>query len=272
MSTAFDVISSFKEVLEKGNLLKRHLIDLQTSQIWINQGKTGFFENDLNNFIDALLDYSYENISTQQSCSATVSYQGALGGELLTLELALKLNHAKDKFRALCKELMKEQNQKKTTLIHKILKQAGFVSLKLKQVYRHIPLIDYHPRLISYCQIKHNSKIKISKEAAKEKLIKVGKGANIDVQLDWLEKTDCQLVIHRETPAIWAVNVSSFKTHTNRVITEKIITSLPVLYLMNGEYPLPIVQFSEKRIRSGRNDRTIEENAFLKSIHAYKYK
>ena len=45
-----------------------------------------------------------------------------------------------------------------------------------------------------------------TKKIAKEKFIKVGKGNNIDIQLDWLNQTNSQLVRHRETTAILAVN------------------------------------------------------------------
>lgn len=269
MRTAPEIISSFKDVIAKGDGLKRHLLDLNPSQVWINQKQSAVFEKELHRFISAMLDYYPLDYSTAKQTSA---YQGALGGSIFTLELASELNDTKDEFRLICNEFLKEQNQKKTKMIHTILEKAGFASIKLKQVYRHIPLIDYHPRLISYCQLKHNSKIKISKNKAREKLLKVGKGDNIDIQLDWLAKTDSKLVIHRETSEIWAANISSFKNENNRVITKKITTSLPIIYLMNDKLPLPDVRFSEQRTRNSRIDKIIEENPFLKSIHAYKYK
>ncbi|MCE3043788.1 hypothetical protein [Legionella sp. 16cNR16C] len=123
--------------------------------VWINVPDASYFANDLLHFAEALLDFYPSNHNNPQATSA---YQGALGGPPITLQLAEAFNAAKDRFHANCKSYMNEQKQRETLIIHMILRNAGFPPVKLKQVYRHIPILNFHPRLISYCRLCHNPK------------------------------------------------------------------------------------------------------------------
>ncbi len=173
MDSSNQLISLFENLNEILSLFKIHLSDLKSNQIWINDEDHEIFSNNTSQFIEAITDFYPSPFGRAQQTS---SYQGALGGNQETLKLTLKLNDAKDNFRKACHEIMIEQRKCETALIHKVLKDSGFPSLKLKQIFRHIPILDYHPRLISYCKTRHNSKLKISKNDAEKRLIKVGKG------------------------------------------------------------------------------------------------
>ncbi|WP_103989366.1 hypothetical protein [Legionella quinlivanii] len=268
MSSALEIVSDFKEVLAAGDALRSHLLSTKPRSVWINVPDTSYFANDVLHFAKALLDFYPSHHRNPQATSA---YQGALGGLPITLQLAEAFNAAKDRFHENCKSYMNEQKQRETLIIHMILRNAGFPPVKLKQVYRHIPILNFHPRLISYCRLRHNSKIKVSPSEAQQRLKKAGKGAHIDIQLDKITQQD-KLVIHRETHSLWAANISTFKDSSNRVTTRKLLTSMPVIYLHDKQYPEPRVKYSEQRERHQRRDKRIENDVFLKSIHAYRYK
>lgn len=264
------IIEAFKEILNAGENLKQHLFKLSNYSISIYDPTSKEFRTDINQCITAFLDFYPSDMETPQH---TTSYQGALGGNEVTLKLAAELNNKKDFFKQIVKRFMIEKNQRETTFIHKLLKEAQFPAIKLKQVYRHIPIIEFHPRLISYSSVKHNSKKRISNAEAQKKLLRAGRGEHIDVQLNKLNQSSSDLVIHRETAAVNLVNISSFKGDHNRVSTHRIFTSLPVIFLKNSDLPTPEVRFSHTRKnRKSRIDKNIEESVFLKSIHAYRYK
>ncbi|KTC71404.1 hypothetical protein Lbir_1742 [Legionella birminghamensis] len=267
MSSASQVISCFKKVLTAGEDLRHHLISLDTNAVWINTPLTRDFINDSSHLAAAILDFYPLIDNNPQSTSA---YQGAIGGTQATLRLAETFNSAKDLFCLAARAYMKEQKQRETVIIHDLLRNAGFPPIKLRQVYRHVPIVNFHPRLISFCMLRHNSKIKISQLEAQERLAKAGKGLHIDVQLNKLRQQD-NLVIHRETASIWAANISTFKEISNRVTTHKILTSLPIIYPHDTRYPFPQVKYSESRARNARRDKCMEDDVFLKSIHAYRY-
>lgn len=166
--SAIDIIEQFKNLLQEIDKLTLHIQkDLTTAPIWVNDPKQpDQFVPDYNLFIKALVDFYPGGLETPQH---TKSFQGAIGGTLKTLALIKHVNDSKDKLKSVINEYLKEIKQRDTPIIHTILKNAGFPRLKLKQVYRHIPYIDYHPRRITFTQVKHNSHKIVTKEELAKK-------------------------------------------------------------------------------------------------------
>lgn len=271
MSSISEIISCFQAILEQGEALSYHVLnELKHLPLWMSKNELLIEERSL--FTEAILNF-YKGGET--SPQHTKSYQGALGCTEITFNLAVAFNRTKDKFKNAVKAYLDEIKYKETDVIRQILKNAGYAGLKLKQVYRHLVLLDYHPRRISFSKIKHNANCFISKEEALAKLQKTGRGIHIQVQEDKLHKSLEQgLVIHRETPSTWIANVSTFKNENNLSISKKIITSLPLLYLHEEGKPHPEVTYGNKqqKERKQRSDKKIENEVFLRSIHAYRYK
>lgn len=272
MISELDVVSCFKKIIEKRKKVRSHLLEeWNGDSLWISEEHNNL-TCDIYLFTNALLDI-YRN--QQRSPQHTSSWQGALGGSAITLQTIKELNQAKSLFKDTVRGYLKVAKQRETTIIHELLFNAGFKPVKLMQVYRQIPIVDYHPRRISFTLVRHNSQKKITKGQAIEKLIKAGQGSHIDNQLDKLNRqgNDINLIVHREISQLWAANIGTFKDENNRSSTTKIMTSLPIIYLHQPTLPQPLVSYSEKRTsRKPRADKKIEKEVFLKSIRTYRYK
>ncbi|WP_419418395.1 hypothetical protein ACNVED_07460 [Legionella sp. D16C41] len=273
--SASDIIASYNTLLKNLDELKNHLdTELQVNPVWINDpANKEILIADYNYFFAALTDFYPGDLETPQH---TKSFQGALGGSTRTLQLVEVINKSKDQLKAVINNYLQEINMKDTQVIHTIFKNAGFSRLKLKQVYRHIPCIDYHPRRITFTQVKHNSHIVISKKELAARLNKIGKGRHIDVQQQMLQYLDDEkLAIHRDTQFLWAANIATFKNEEGLSSTKKLMTSMPIVYLHQTDLPEPLVNFSRRQKRSlltVRSDKKIEDEVFLPSAAAYRYK
>lgn len=269
MASAFEIVEKFQELLEKGRAAVHHIThDLTHLPAWIND-EAGNFIHDKQRLADALLNFFRQTEATPQH---TMSYQGALGGTLETFSYIQAYNEAKDSLKQSIKNYLANIQYRDTDVIRKILANAGYPGIKLKQVYRHVMCIKTHPRRISFSRIKHNSHRKVSKSEALAMLHSVGEGLHIDVQERKLNQWQGELVICRETPAIWVANISSFKDESNRSSVNKMITALPIVYLHNEEKPSPLIIYGkESKKRKPRSDKLIEDTVFLPSIHAYRY-
>ncbi|STX28896.1 DNA replication terminus site-binding protein (Ter protein) [Legionella beliardensis] len=275
MSSAIDIVDHFNALLKSMEILQDHIrTKLTTHPVWINDpANKEILVPNYEHFFAALIDFYPGDLETPQH---TKSYQGALGGTLATLQLVQNVNNSKDELKSVINDYLKEMKSKDTQVIHTILKNAGFRRLKLKQVYRHIPCLDYHPRRITFTQVKHNSHIIISKKELAARLDKIGKGLHIDVQQQKLQfLDDDKLAIHRDTQCLWAANVATFKNEDGLSFTKKLMTSMPIIYLHQDDLPITDVNFSRRQKRSlatVRSDKKIEDEVFLPSAAAYRYK
>ncbi|MGQ3887489.1 DNA replication terminus site-binding protein [Legionella sp. CNM-1927-20] len=273
--SAIDIIDCFNALLKNLEEFKIHVYqELKNNPVWINDpSNKEILISDYNHFIAALTDFYPGDLETPQH---TKSFQGALGGNLTTLQLVNSVNKSKDQLKAVINEYLNEIKTKDTQVIHTLLKNARFPRLKLKQVYRHIPCIDYHPRRITFTQVKHNSHKVISKKELAARLDKIGKGRHIDVQQQKLQYLDDdKLAIHRDTQSLSAVNIATFKNEEGLSFTRKLMTSMPIVYLQQDNLPLPEVGYSRRQKRSlstVRSDKKIEDEVFLPSAAAYRYK
>jgi len=130
---------------------------------------------------------------------------------------------------------------------------------------------------MAWTKAKNGSNVTVSKIQAKDLLLKKGQGKHIELQLLQLNalKENDTLIIHRDIKPYWVVNVASFKNSEGRSITEKVRTSLPLFYIHDSEFPVPVVCFSHKadRDKTGfRADKRLEDKPFLPSISAYRYR
>jgi hypothetical protein len=273
--SAINIVNCFNALLKSLEEFENYVYkDLKNNPVWINDpANKELLISDYNHFIAAITDFYPGDLETPQH---TKSFQGALGGNLTTLQFVSLINKSKDQLKAVINEYLEEIKIKDTQVIHTILKNAGFPRLKLKQVYRHIPCIDYHPRRITFTQVKHNSHIVISKKELAARLNKIGKGRHIDVQQQKLQYLDDdKLAIHRDTQSLWAANIATFKNEEGLSFTKKLMTSMPIVYLQEEGLPSPEVSFSRRQKRpllTVRSDKKIEDDVFLPSAAAYRYK
>lgn len=275
MNSASDIINHFNALLKSMDDLQTHVyLDLNNYPTWINDpNNKDILMPDCKVFMAALADFYPSDLETPQH---TKSYQGALGGTLKTIQLVHQVNESKDKLKSVINNYLQEAKSKDTHLVHLIFKNAGFSRLKLKQVYRHIPCLDYHPRRITFTQVKHNSHVIVSKKELVARLSKIGKGRHIDVQQQKLHHLDDEkLAIHRDTQLLWAANVATFKNEEGLSSTKKLMTSMPIVYLHQEDFPQTDVNFSRRQQRSlltVRSDKKIEDDVFLPSAAAYRYR
>lgn len=208
----------------------------------------------------------------------TFTCPGAIGATKQTFALVKAVNQAKDKFTAVVHTFIAKQpaNPIPTRKMRQLLALSGYPSIMMRQVYRHLTFVDYHPPRIGWTKAKSGSHVVISKGKARELLLRVGEGKHIEVQLaklSQLEKRE-KLVIFHEINQCWIANVASIKDREGHSTTQKIRSALPIFYLHNEKLPPPEVCFSSKikqNTKSHRLDKKIQDMPFLNSINAYRY-
>lgn len=270
-----DIVSSFEIFIRALDTLCLHVHDdLKKLPVWIDNGK-GQFVNDRNKLI-----YVLKHISPKAELSPQETYScpGVVGATPQTFKLINKVNLAKDDFKAVVLKYNDIFKANPTKPARQILSAAGYGSVKLVQVYRHIPFIDFHPRRIAWSISKDTCNRRVSITQAKEMLLRAGQGEHIEIQLAKLSllKPKDKLVIYRPIGKYWGINIATFRDKHNHSTNYRIRKeSLPLFYLHNDKLPMPEVCFSKKADRNNtgiRIDKKIEDVPFLKSIKAYRYK
>jgi hypothetical protein len=265
------VIEHFKALHYQLNELAEHISnDLASYPVWVMD--KGELTNNRNIAEKIFLEFSHHSNLGQE----TLSCPGSIAGNLKTVDLVKNINEAKSVFQATCSFYLKMLDTRDTQPIRKLLGGIGYPDIKLRQIYRKINYINFHPRKISFTLSKHNSHRVVSKKEALDKLNKLGQGSHIHWQCDLIKKMDDEkIVIHDEIKPIWAVNLSTFKKEDGKSDFMKILTRLPIIYLHDFNLPPPQVNFSrgyERKNNSPRADKKIETEPFLPSLRGYKYK
>ncbi len=270
-----DIVSSFEVFLSALDELCLHVHDdLKKLPVWIDNGKGQFIDDR-----DKLI-YVLKHISPKAGLSPQETYScpGVTGATRETFKLIDKVNAAKDEFKTVVLNYKDIFKANPTKPARQILAAAGYGGIKLVQVYRHIPFINIHPRRIAWSISKDSRNQRISISQAKERLLRVGQGEHIDIQLAKLSllKPRDKLVVYRPIGEFWGINIATFKDKHNHSTNYRIRKkSLPLFYLHNEKFPKPEVCFSKKAVRNNpgkRADKVIEDKPFLKSIKAYRYK
>ena len=265
-------ISRFTALLQALDALNLHIQrELSTLPLWIDNGAGEFVKN-RNKVIFALGNFGpTQGLSPQE----TFKCPGVIAGTLDTLTLIDKLNQEKSAFKELVQACHQSTEQDCTKFVRDTLARAGHPGIKLKQVFRHIIYINYHPRRIAWTKGKHTTSKQLSIQASEKLLAKAGQGLHIEIQklkLNGLSQ-QTKLIKHRAIKPGWVVNIGAFKEN-NCSAYEDIRTALPIFYLHDPQCPNPIVCFSKARehTRKMRIDKQIESTAFLPSISVYRYK
>lgn len=265
-------ISCFTTLLQTLDKCNLHIQnELSELPIWVDNG-AGDFVNNRDKIIFALGNFGpTQGLSPQE----TFKCPGVVAGTQHTLMLVNELNQIKTTFKELVRACQQSTQQDITKFVRDSLAYAGYPGIKLKQVFRHIIYINYHPRRIAWTKGKHTTSKQLSKQASEKLLEKAGQGLHIDIQklkLNGLHH-ETKLIKHRDIKPGWVVNIGSFK-EKNCSAYEDIRTALPLFYLHDQQLPNPMVCFSKPRMqnRKMRIDKQIESMAFLPSISVYRYK
>lgn len=267
-----DIISSFELFLKALDKLCNHIQnDLQQYPVWIDNGQGQFIHS------RKLAVSAIKHISPRINLSPTETFvcPGVVGGTIKTFALIDKLNKLKDDFKKTVLKYKDICKRNTTRPVREILAIAGYGGVKLMQVYRHITYVDFHPRRIAWSKSKNATYKRISINAARNMLLKAGKGKHIDIQLSKLGllKPRQKLVIFRQTRDYWGINLATFKDVRGNSINFRLRDeSLPLFYLHDKKMPEPIVCFSNIGRAHNRTDQKIDNKPFLKSIKAYRYK
>lgn len=267
-----DIISSFELFLKALDKLCEHVLnDLKQYPVWIDNGH-GQFIHSRKQAVSAI-----KHISPHINLSPTETFvcPGVMGGTIKTFALIDKLNKSKDDFKQKVLKYNDICKRNTTRPVREILAIAGYGGVKLIQVYRHITYVEFHPRRIAWSKSKNATYKRISITAARNMLLKAGKGKHIDMQLSKLGllKSHQNLVIFRQTRDYWGVNIATFKNQYGHSKNYRLRNeSLPLFYLHDKKLPEPIVCFSNIGKVRKRSDKKIEDMSFLKSIKAYRYK
>ncbi len=267
------IVASFEGVLEAMKSLCLHIHDeLVGYPLWVDNG-VGGFSSERGKVIFALQHLSPILALSPQE---TFSCPGVVASNLATFVLIDEVNKKKDEFKLMVKQYLGESKADPTRPVRQVLAKAGYGGIKIKQVYRHIHYIHFHPRRFSWTKALTSSNLVIDKITAEKMLQKLGQKEHIQIQLSKLQllgKED-KLVIYHAIKPCWLANIATFKKHNKRSKSTKIRTSLPIFYLHDFNLSTPEVCFSSKQERKVKHrlNKAIEEVPFLKSINAYRYK
>lgn len=270
------IITAFEAVEKCLNALCLHIHDaLQDYPLHVDKGNKELVSE------PDLVIYALKHLKPTPGLSPqqTFACMGAVGCTVDTLTLIDTVNAAKDSFRRIIDTYLKQLSptQRDTAIIRDILARHGHPSIKLKQVYRHIKYLNYHPRKISFTQVAHSTHKPVTRPMAEKLLHEVGEGKHIEVQLakiSLLSPHD-KLIIRRDIHDCWLINVATYKNNEGRSTFSKIWTSLPLFYVLDEQLPLPQIGFSkiyDKHKKGPRADKMLEDKPFLTSISAYRYK
>jgi hypothetical protein len=265
-------IRGFTALLEALDAFKAHIqSDLSQLPLWVDNGAEDFVKN-RDKVIFALGNFGpTQGLSPQE----TFKCPGVVAGTQQTLVLIDKVNQAKNAFKKTVHACQQTMQKDITKFVRDSLAYQGYPGVKLKQVFRHIIYIPYHPRRIAWTKGKHTTSKQLSKKDSEKLLDKAGQGLHIEIQKIKLSGLPHQttLIKHRAIKPGWVVNIGSFKEN-NCSAYEDIRTALPLFYLHNQQLPHPIVCFAKPRVqnRKIRMDKKIESVAFLPSISVFRYK
>lgn len=270
-----DIIRAFRILHETLQDLSAHLQnDLSALPIWIATPEATDFIPDRQQVIRALnkLTPAGDSLAPQE----TFSCPGAIAGTAETFGLITHVNQAKTTLKETLLACQKTLGHTVYKVTRDTLIAEGYGLVKLMQAYRHFHKIAYCPKRIAWSMGSNSTNVVITQAKARELLLKTGQGEHIEIQLAKLNALGAheKLAIQRSLKANWIVNITGQKIE-GRSAFENLRTSLPVFYLHDPQLPLPDVCFSSPNVRSTtqpRADKLLENEAFLPSIHAFRYK
>jgi hypothetical protein len=275
------LINAFDNIRQKLQQLSDHiLVELTPFPIWLGvEGE--FIQNDIPGETMTVREkaaraLSYFKYEPGQSAQETFSCPAVIAATMDTLLLIEAVNQAKDDFKAVVMEIKKIVGRAMSRSIQDSLAQHGQGVVKLRQVYRHLHYVNYHPVRIAWTKGRNCSNKILTTAQAKEKLLALGlkEGGGVAVELTKLgELSESEpLIQHYPVKPHWQVNISRVN-EDGYSVTQNIKNSLPFFYVHQEKREMPLVEYADKRPRRViRANKLIAEEPYLRLIHAYSYR
>jgi len=221
---------------------------------------------------------------------STRVFQGVVFGDDELIRQAKLVNQLKDEFHSNVIKLNKLSAKEKREISSEIKKSSrtslsrlGLGRLCLKHCYRHISIFEIAPRKINYCWYANGKSIKkISAKSAEERLLSIENNASIHIQIQLnavrsLSPTYELAIVQSLAPHIKANFIFIDLNSNNKIIRKTSTPALPIVILQQKKHIETLVNFTlepspEKRTRKTRSDKLLDDDVFLPSIRAFKYK
>ena len=287
-----DLVLSFDALALGLSKFCQRLDNLQPN-CWVALSENEQYEQSLGHLKKARSYYQDIWYKDQQDGRETRSCYGLVMANEEIINLAHKVNTAKDAFKKLVQEIQKTDkdlwlSQKaQLNIRHQSLRNqhyyTGLGRIHLKQLYRHIPILEHRPEKIGFTWYSNGRSIKkLTVAQAQSKLLAMGEEkSHIQQQLQRLNTLPDHEVlaqIQTQVPVVRAnlvFKVLNDKGHAET--TRKAMNvSLPLLVPEEDNPRMPIFnqideQPPEARTRIARNDFKICEDVFLPSLRVHRY-
>lgn len=287
-----DLVLSFDALALGLSEFCQRLDNLQPN-CWVALSENEQYEQSLGHLKKARSYYQDIWYKDQQDGRETRSCYGLVMANEEIINLAHKVNTAKDAFKKLVQEVQKTDkdlwlSQKaQLNVRHQSLRNqlyyTGLGRIHLKQLYRHIPILKHRPEKIGFTWYSNGRSIKkLTVAQAQSKLIAMGEDkSHIQQQLqrlNTLPEHEILAQIQTQVPVVRANLVFQSlndKGHTE-TIRKAMNVSLPLLVPEEGNPGMPIFnqideQPPEARTRIARNDFKICEDVFIPSLRVHRY-
>lgn len=284
-----DLISVFDELVEALNALSQQL-EHSKPNCWAALTDD---ENNINPLTKARHYYQDIWYKDQQDGRETRSCYGLVMANNEIIDLAERVNLAKDSFKSLVQKIQKTDKDfwltQKALLnnrhqnLRNQLYYTGLGRIHLKQLYRHIPILKHRPEKIGFTWYSNGRSIKkLTVAQAEAKLINMGEEkAHIQQQLNklyTLPEHEVLAQIQTQVPVVRAnlvFKITNDKGHSE-TIRKAMNVSLPLLVPEEDNPLLPSfnkidVEPPISRTRTARNDFKILEEVFLPSLRVHRY-
>ncbi len=201
---------------------------------------------------------------------------GALAADSDSLQLAAEINQCKDQLKGQLTELREQLSRGLSRAgsdkaFRRYLSEIGLGRLSLRQVYRHIPILQACPKGIAFSfSTKGKSVKRILVSEAVDLLQRSGfSGAHIDAQMDRLMGLPEHYML-AQVQHLAAYYKANIRYSDGR--RETLPVFLPILFPSSNEpVKLPDVLHEAQRASKARRDHTLEDTAYIPSLRLYRY-
>jgi uncharacterized protein YjgD (DUF1641 family) len=268
-------------------------LDALKPKCWVALSESEQNESSLDYLKKARSYYQDIWYKDQQDGRETRSCYGLVIANEEIVNLARKVNTAKDAFKRLVQKIQKTDkdlwlSQKaQLNIRHKNLREqlyyTGLGRIHLKQLYRHIPILEHRPEKIGFTWYSNGRSIKkLTVAQAQSKLLAMGEEkSHIQQQMQRLSSLPEHEILAQIQPQVPVVRANIvFKlldeTGQSETIRKAMNVSLPLLIPEEDNSGLPkFNQIDEQpptdRTRIARKDFKICEEVFLPSLRAHRY-
>ena len=201
---------------------------------------------------------------------------GALAADSEALQCAAEINRYKDQLKNQLTELREQLSRGLSRAgsdkaFRRYLSEIGLGRLSLRQVYRHIPILNDSPKSIAFSfSTKGKSVKRILVSEAVNLLQRSGfSGAHIDAQMDRLMELPGHYML-AQVQHLAAYYKANIRYSDGR--RETLPVFLPILFPSSSEsVMLPDVLHEAQRASKARRDHTLEDTAYIPSLRLYRY-